>query len=132
MPWVMGPLYVLAGVLHFVAPAFYLQMMPPYLPWHLALVYLSGLAEIVLGLAVLVPATRRIAAWGIIALLVAVFPANLYLATEGILLQGLPAWMPAPTTTASWVRLPLQLVLIAWAWRWTRPTPAPALVTLRA
>jgi uncharacterized membrane protein len=116
----MALFYVLAGVMHFVAPPFYLQMMPPWLPAHSLLVQISGVAEIVGGLGLLVPATRVAAAWGIIALLIAVFPANLHIATHGILLQGLPAWMPPPTTTANWVRLPLQGLLIAWAWRYTR------------
>ena len=121
---VMAAFYVFAGVMHFVNPEFYLQMMPPYLPWHLGLIWVSGVAEILLGVLVLIPATRTLAAWGIVALLVAVFPANLHLALHGIVLQGLPAWMPEPTTTANWVRLPLQALLIWWAWLYTRPERA--------
>src|SRR4051812_26809722 len=67
-----------AGTLHFVKPDFYLNIMPPYLPLHLELVYLSGFFEIALGLLLLVPWFSRVAAWGIIALLIAVFPANIY------------------------------------------------------
>ncbi|MCW5890621.1 MAG: DoxX family protein [bacterium] len=121
--WVMGPLYVLAGVMHFVRPDLYLQIMPPYLPAHLLLVLLSGVAEIVLGILVLVPRTRVLAAWGLIALLVAVFPANVYMATANPQLVHLPSWLPAPSPTANWVRLPFQLVFIAWAWWYTRPDP---------
>jgi len=129
--WVMAAFYVFAGVMHFANPDFYLQLMPPWLPWHLELVYVSGVAEIVLGLLVLPPATRRLAAWGIVALLVAVFPANLHVALNGIVLQGLPAWMPEPTTTANWVRLPFQAVLVAWAWWYTRPDHGRAAIATR-
>jgi uncharacterized membrane protein len=112
--WVMAGFYVLAGVNHFVAPEFYLRLMPDYLPWHLALVYVSGVAELVLGVAVLIPRLRRLAAWGIIALLVAVFPANVHAAVQEIpLIAGDPFW--------NWVRLPFQALFIAWAWWYTRP-----------
>ena len=67
-----------AGTLHFIKPDFYLKIMPPYLPLHLELVYLSGFFEIALGVLLLVPRLSRFAAWGIIALLIAVFPANIY------------------------------------------------------
>src|ERR1017187_7894845 len=67
-----------AGAMHFINPDFYLQIMPPYLPLHLELVYLSGFCEIGLGLLLLFPRFSRIAAWGIIVLLVAIFPANIY------------------------------------------------------
>lgn len=112
--WLMAVVYVLAGINHFVEPGFYLSMMPGYLPWHLALVYVSGVAEIVLGIAVLIPGLRRLAAWGIIALLVAVFPANIHAAVAEIpLIAGDPFW--------NWVRLPFQAVFILWAWWYTRP-----------
>ena len=82
--YVMGPLYVVAGVLHFVAPELYAQIIPPFLPAPLALVYLSGVAEIAVGIGVLIPRTRHYAAWATIALLVAIFPAHIYLATSMI------------------------------------------------
>ena len=114
--YVMGGFYVFGGVNHFRDAGFYLPMMPSYLPAHLGLIYASGLAEIVLGVAVLIPRTRRLAAWGIIALLVAVFPANLNMAIYDIPVggrtEGLGIW--------NWVRLPMQAVLIAWAWWYTR------------
>lgn len=114
--WVMAIFYVLAGVNHFVQPSVYLPMMPPYLPWHLALVYLSGAAEIGLGIAVLIPAWRKTAAWGLILMLIAIFPANLHIATHNVPLFGNPegfgVW--------NWVRLPFQALLIAWAWWYTR------------
>ena len=113
--WTMGVFYVVAGTMHFLVPGFYRPMMPPYLPAHMALIYLSGLAELALGIAVLVPATRRLAAWGIILLLVAVFPANLHIAFDNVPLAG----ASAGAGVWNWVRLPLQAVLIAWAWWYT-------------
>jgi uncharacterized membrane protein len=113
--WVMGIFYVLGGAYHFLRPEYYLPMMPPYLPLHRELVYLSGLAEMVLGLLVLVPRTRAMAAWGIVLLLVAIFPANVHIALHDVPVfgakEGAGIW--------NWVRLPLQGVLIAWAWSYT-------------
>ena len=71
--WLLVVFFVAAGANHFIAPKFYLKIMPPYLPWHLALVYISGVVEIAGGIDVLIPGTRRLAAWGLIALLIAVF-----------------------------------------------------------
>ena len=116
LPWVMGVFYIVAGANHFLNPGFYMPMMPPYLPLHRELVFLSGVAELVLGIAVLVPATRRAAAWGIILLLVAVFPANIHIALHDVPLGGAAHGAGA----LNWARLPLQAVLIAWAWRYTR------------
>ncbi len=105
--WLLGVLFVVAGIGHFVAPRFYLAIMPPALPWPLALIYLSGGAEILGGLGVLRPATRKLAGWGLIALLVAVFPANLYAALHGM--GSIPSWI-------LWARLPFQFVFIAWVY----------------
>ena len=118
--WVMGVFYIVAGANHFLNPGFYMPMMPPYLPLHRELVLLSGVAELVLGIAVLVPATRRAAAWGIILLLVAVFPANIHIALNDVPLGGAAHGAGA----LNWVRLPLQAVLIAWAWQYTRDDAA--------
>ena len=115
--YVMGPLYVVAGVLHFVAPELYVQIIPPMLPAPLALVYLSGVAEIAVGIGVLIPRTRRYAAWATIALLVAIFPANVYMATSMVAIEGLGGG--DPSSTARWLRLPLQGVLILWAYWYT-------------
>ena len=109
--------------MHFVVPEAYVQVMPPVLPAPLALVYLSGVAEVVLGVGVLVPQTRRYAAWGLVALLVAVFPANVYMATSGVVVEGTPFGTIDPSAAERWGRLPLQAVLVAWAWWYTRPTP---------
>jgi uncharacterized membrane protein len=119
--YVMGVLYVVAGTMHFVVPQVYVQVVPPSLSRPLALVYLSGIAEIVLGLGVLVPRTRRLAAWGLVLLLLAVFPANVYMATHDVVLEGVPEWASEPSDAATWARLPFQGVLLLWAWWYTRP-----------
>ena len=121
--YVMSLGYVVAGVMHFVVPEAYVQVVPPVLPAPLALVYLSGVAEVALGIGVLVPQTRRYAAWGLVALLVAVFPANVYMATSGVAVQGTPFGTLDPSAAERWGRLPLQAVLVAWAWWYTRPLP---------
>jgi uncharacterized membrane protein len=92
-------------------PTTYLGMMPPWLPWPSALIAISGAFEILGGIGVLVPGARVAAGWGLIALLLAVFPANLHVALEG----RMPGFSLSPTTL--WLRLPLQAVLVAWvAW----------------
>ncbi|HEY5935398.1 MAG TPA: DoxX family membrane protein [Kofleriaceae bacterium] len=113
--WILTVFMVGAGVNHFINPAPYLAMMPEVLPAKAALVALSGVAEIAGGLGLILPATRKLAAWGIIALLVAVFPANINMAVNDLPLgtTSVPSW-------ALWARLPLQLVMIAWAWWFTR------------
>jgi uncharacterized membrane protein len=108
-----GLFFVGAGVNHFLATNFYLRMMPAYVPWHIELVRISGVAEIALGILMLIPKTSVLAAWGLIALLIAVFPANLQMALH-------PDTFPEFTATSLWIRLPLQGVLIAWAVWYTR------------
>ncbi len=115
--WVMAFVYVISGLAHLTYPAFYLRIMPPALPNPEWLNVISGLAEIVLGVFVLEPRVRVFAAWGIIALLIAVFPANLYAAFENVGAGG-PGTGPG---TAAYVRLPFQAVFIVWAWWYTRP-----------
>jgi uncharacterized membrane protein len=123
--WVMGAFYILSGLNHFLNADAYIAIMPDYLPWHSQLVFLSGLAEVGLGIAVLFPTTRVAAAWGIIALLIAIFPANLYVA-----INDLPYVGTDPNTVLNWLRLPLQLVLIAWAHWYTRPVPTSRVVSM--
>jgi uncharacterized membrane protein len=106
--------FVGAGVNHFANPDFYVRIMPPYLPAHLELVNLSGVLEVLGGLAVLVPGIRGLAGWGLIYLLVAVYPANVHMALH-------PELFPSMSTFALYARLPLQLVFIAWAYWATRP-----------
>jgi uncharacterized membrane protein len=102
-------LYVGAGTFHFIRPDLYVKIVPPYIPRHLATVYVSGFFEILGGLGLLIPQTRRAAAWGLVALLIAVFPANLYMATNPV-----EAGAAAIAPVFRWMRLPLQLVLIYW------------------
>jgi len=105
--------FISAGVNHFTKPDFFVAIMPPYLPAHLELVYLSGVFEILLGIAVLVPAVRSLAGWGLIALLIAIFPANLHMALH-------PELFPDIAPAALYIRLPIQFILIAWAFWATR------------
>lgn len=113
--YLMAALYVVAGVMHFVRPDAYLPLMPPYLPWHAALIFWSGVAEVGLGLAILVPALRPWAAWGIVLLLIAIFPANIHVALYNVPLFG----MAEGAGIWNWVRLPVQGVLALWAWWYT-------------
>ena len=110
---VFGGLFVVAGLNHFRNPGFYVGIVPPYLPWPLALVYISGVAEIVLGALLLFPTWTVMAAWGLIALLIAVFPANVHMATQ-------PELYPSISPSALLLRLPIQGVLVAWAYWYTR------------
>lgn len=109
--YIMAVLYIIAGILHLVRPNMYMVMMPPYVPAHRLMVLLSGLAEAGLGIGLLFSETRLVSAWGIIVLLIAVFPANVYMATSGRF-RKIPKWI-------LWARLPLQAVLIWWTWLYT-------------
>jgi len=104
-----GPVFIAAGVLHFLRPGMYEAIMPPYLPPHRELVYASGVAEIVGGAALLAPRTPTFGMWGLIPTLVAVFPANLHMAINPDDYRGVPGgkW-------ALYARLPVQLLFIAW------------------
>jgi uncharacterized membrane protein len=109
--------FVAAGTNHFVNPDFFVAIMPPYLPAHLELVYLSGVVEIAGGIGVLIPALRSLAGWGLVALLVAVFPANLHMALHPELFSDM-------TPFALYSRLPIQILFIAWAYWATRADTA--------
>ncbi|WP_438480378.1 DoxX family protein [Oleiharenicola lentus] len=106
----LAAFFVVAGLNHFRDPAVYLGMMPPWLPKPELLVQISGVAEVLGGIGLLVPATRRFAGWGLVLLLVAIFPANLHAALQGRM-PGLdvPPW-------GLWARLPFQFLFIAWVW----------------
>jgi uncharacterized membrane protein len=108
--------YLVAGALHFIKPDAYVRIVPPYIPWHLSMVHISGFFEILGGLGLLIPRTRRAAAWGLVALLIAVFPANLYMATDPI-----DAGAASIAPVIRWGRLPLQLVFIWWVLWCARP-----------
>jgi len=113
LKWILGTAFIFAGINHFINPDFYLRMIPPFLPAHLFLVYLSGIFEIVFGVLLLVPRFSRLAAFGLIALLIAVFPANIYMALN-------PQLFSEFSPTALYARLPLQLLLIGWAYWYTK------------
>jgi uncharacterized membrane protein len=110
---VLATLFVLAGVVHLVDPRLLLPIMPPWMPWPMACILISGVFELLggLGLLVPVPKIRRLAGVGLVLLLIAVFPANIYMAAAHIQVHGVPAqpWM-------AWARLPLQPLLIAAVW----------------
>jgi len=115
--YLLAAFFVVAGINHFLNPDFYVAIMPPWLPWHLELVWASGVFEILGGVGVLFPQPiRRWAAWGLVALLVAVFPANLHVALNQVSIPGMP-YDPA----LAWGRLPFQLVFIAWVLWCTSP-----------
>ncbi|MGM0446981.1 MAG: DoxX family protein [Methanobacteriota archaeon] len=120
----MGATYVVAGIAHFLAPKRFAEAIPPAFPRPVGLVYLSGIAEIILGIGVAIPRTRRPSAWGIAALLVAVFPANVHLARSDTLNDLVPDRLVGPARLAALVRLPFQGVLIGWALRYARADEA--------
>jgi uncharacterized membrane protein len=101
--------YLAAGILHFVRTGAYLKIVPPFIPAHPAMVYITGACEILGGLGLLIPITRRWAAWGLAALLIAVFPANIYMAAS-----PLQAGAAAVPRILLWGRLALQPILIWW------------------
>jgi uncharacterized membrane protein len=108
----LAAFFSFAGIMHFVAPAPYIAIMPSSLPDAPLLVAVSGACEILGGLGVLLPQTRRLAGWGLIALLVAVFPANVHMLELGYINHASALWK-----AALWFRLPLQPLMIWWAWR---------------
>ncbi|MBI5172302.1 MAG: DoxX family protein [Candidatus Melainabacteria bacterium] len=108
--YLIAALFLFAGVNHFTQPALFLKAMPPWLPWHLPLVHISGVFEILGAIGMLVTKTRPYAAYGLVLLLIAVFPANLHMALN-------PNTFPAIPVALLYGRLPLQLVLIAWVYR---------------
>lgn len=112
LKWIFALIFITAGTLHFVHSEVFVKIVPPVLPFPLFLVYLSGICEIVLGIALLTLKYARLAAWGLIALLIAVFPANVYMALNPQLFSDI-------NPSLLYLRLPLQLVLIAWAYWFT-------------
>ena len=114
LKWLLAGVMTFVGVMHFVSPRGFVKIVPKWLPAPAALVAISGVFEIMGGVGLLIPATQRIAAWGLVALFIAVFPANVNMAVNRIPLgkKPMPVW-------ALWARLPLQAVFIAWAWLFT-------------
>ena len=110
--YLMAYFYIKIGIDHFIDPSYYIKIMPPYIPLHLELVYISGVFEILLGSMLLFKKTRFYAGWGLILLLIAVYPANIYLAFNEKPQEALQI----SQFIASWIRLPLQFVFIAIAY----------------
>ncbi len=107
---VLSILFIFAGIMHFVTPNFFVQIVPPPLAaWALELTYISGVFEILGGIGLLLPQSRVWAAYGLMALLVAVYPANIYMALEPAKFR-VPAWI-------AYVRLPLQFVMLWFLWQ---------------
>ena len=106
---IMTLFYIMAGTNHFINPDWYVRIVPPILPFKTAIVYISGILEIILGTLLIFPKTRFIASWGLILLLVAVYPANIYVAlTNGEVMDTTPL--------IAWGRLPFQFVFIGLAY----------------
>src|SRR6202042_1517127 len=105
--YIMAVLYIVAGIFHFTKTSTYLRIVPPYIPYHLVIVYISGVLEILFGAGLFFSKFRHYSAFGLIILLIAIFPANIYMLSSG-LFTNIPRWV-------LWARLPLQAVLIAWA-----------------
>ena len=107
--YLMSLFYISIGIKHFINMDWFMRIMPPYLPYHKELIYLSGTFEILLGIMLVFKRTRFLAGWGLILLLIAVFPANIYLAqTNGAAMNISP--------TIAWGRLPFQAIFIALAY----------------
>ncbi len=111
--YLMAAAYIAAGINHFVHPQTYMAIMPPWLPAHLALVFISGVIEVLLGILLVPKITRRMAAWGIILLLLAVFPANVHMLLNFYNEKHPLIWLAV-------LRLPLQFLLIWWAYQYTK------------
>ena len=110
---IMSWFYISIGLSHFTDPNWFLQIVPPYLPCKLELVYISGFLEIIFGIMLITPSLKHYAAWGLILLLIAVFPANIYLAqTNGAAMNTSPL--------VAWARLPFQFLFIGIAYWHTK------------
>ena len=106
--------FIYFGIDHFINPDFYLSIMPPSFPLHEEAVYISGFFEIAGGIGVLIPRFRKIAGWGLVALLIAVYPANIYMAIS-------PEAFPDISIEVLYFRLALQFLFFYWAYSVTRP-----------
>lgn len=113
----LAAFFINVGVDHFLNPEFYLNIMPDYLPLHLEAVYISGLFEIVGGVCVLIPRLRSAAGWGLVALLIVVYPANIHMALN-------PELFPEIALSLLYTRLLFQFIFIYWAYSATRPLHA--------
>mgnify|MGYP005722406983 FL=1 len=115
----LAAFFINVGIDHFINPDFYLSIMPPAFPLHLEAVYISGLFEVLGGLGVLIPRFRKFSGWGLIALLIAVYPANIYMALT-------PEAFPDVPLSALYIRLVFQFIFFYWAYLVTRPVYNPS------
>lgn len=106
---IIGSLFIVIGIYHFVNPSFFLKIMPDYIPYHKAMVFWSGVAEILGGIGIMIPQTKIYAGWGLIVLLIAVFPANIDMFLKAYQKHGMTIY-----TWLTLLRLPLQFVLMYW------------------
>ncbi|WP_372371220.1 DoxX family protein [Candidatus Uabimicrobium sp. HlEnr_7] len=113
LKFVYGLFFIMAGISHFTNTAFFVKIVPPYLPWHVALVYVSGVIEIALGALLITKRYQAIAGWGLVILLVAVSPANIHMAMN-------PQLYPQFSLFFLYLRLVIQVVLVLWAYWYTR------------
>ncbi len=120
MKYLLAIAFIGAGLNHFKNPEFYLRIMPPYLPWPSALHLIAGFFEFIFGVMLLIPRFQWYAAWGLIALLLAIYPSNIHMAINNQDYPELPM-------IYHWIRLPFQFVLIAWAWWYTTADEAEGL-----
>ena len=111
--YILAFILIFAGIMHFAKPYFFIKIMPTYIPYHLKLVYISGIVEILCGILLLFPQTQTIGAWLTISLFIAVFPANIQMAKDFYVVNHPYLWLAI-------LRLPLQLVLIWWAFIFTK------------
>ena len=125
--WIFATIFVVSGILHFAIPETYARIVPPMFPRPRLLVLISGGAEILGGVGLLIPRTRRPAAFGLAVLLIAVFPANIYMATNPV-----EANATSIPRVLLWGRLPLQVVLMGWLLWCTRPRSRGPLIVLPA
>ena len=111
-PWhlyLMSAMYIIAGAIHFIRPKMYMRIMPRYLPAHRMLVFLSGIAEIILGIGLLFSETKDLAIYGIVLMLLIFLSVHFYMLSSEKAAAGFPKWI-------LWLRLPLQFLLMCWAW----------------
>jgi uncharacterized membrane protein len=111
--YIMIVFYLVAGINHFINPQFYLKIMPPWLPRHNELVFISGVFEILFALLLILPSTRRVGAWCIILMLIVIFPANIQMLLNYIQEDNPLLWVAI-------LRLPLQVVFILWAYSFAK------------
>ena len=117
----LAAFFINVGIDHFVNPDFYLSIMPPAFPLHIEAVYISGVFEILGGIGVLIPKFRRFSGWSLVALLIAVYPANIYMAIS-------PDTFPDIPVSALYFRLVLQFIFFYWAYSVTRPSFNPSYI----